>query len=69
VTTVKPRGYWSDKDNQRKFFDQLAIKWNIQNKDDWNKVTGEMVQKEGGYFLSKYYKSSLQQGTMSWVKF
>jgi hypothetical protein len=64
---LKSRGYWKEKENQRKFFDELAIKWNIQKRDDWSKVNFDMVLKEGGYFIGKYYHSSLQQGTtMSW---
>jgi hypothetical protein len=60
---TKPRGHWKDKENQKKFFDQLAIKWNIQKPDDWHKVSKEMVVKEGGRFIKNYYKNSLQQGT------
>ena len=55
--------YWKDKDNQKKFFDQLAIKWNIQKPEDWTKVTTAAVVKEGGGFVSHYYNSSLLQGT------
>jgi hypothetical protein len=60
---VKPRGHWKNKENQKKFFDQLAIKWHIHKKEDWNKVTKEMVLNEGGYFVVKYYNGSAQQGT------
>jgi hypothetical protein len=63
VRPTKPQGYWSDKENQKKFFDQLAVKLNIQKKDDWNNVTIEMVLKEGGSFIRTYYGSSLQRGT------
>jgi hypothetical protein len=60
--TTKSTGYWKAKENQKKFFDQLAIKWNIQKTEDWNKVTNRMVLKEGGSFIDRYYNSSLQQG-------
>jgi hypothetical protein len=60
----KPRGYWQDKANQKTFFDQLAIKWNIQNADDWSKVTSSMVLKEGGGFIVQYYNGSVRQGLM-----
>jgi hypothetical protein len=63
TTKIRPRGYWKDKQNQKEFFDQLAIKWNIQKPEDWNKVTQEMAWKEGGYFINQYYNSSLQRGT------
>jgi hypothetical protein len=62
TTITKPRGYWKAKENQKEFFDQLAIKWNIQKPDDWNKVTNEMVLKEGGNFIANYYNGSLQRG-------
>jgi hypothetical protein len=61
-TKQLPRGYWKDKENQKKFFDQLAIKWNIQKLEDWNKVTYDIVLKEGGRFIVYYYNNSLQQG-------
>jgi hypothetical protein len=61
-TTIKPRGYWKAKENQKEFFDQLAIKWNIQKPEDWNKVTYDMVLKEGGRFIVYYYNGSLQRG-------
>ena len=63
VPPVKRQGYWKDKENQKKFFDQLAIKWNIQKPEDWNKVTVAMALKEGGNFISNDYNGSLQQGT------
>jgi hypothetical protein len=64
VPKAKPQGYWKYKENQKKFFDQLATKWNIQKEDDWNRVTLAMVTKEGGYFLADYYNNSLQRGTV-----
>ena len=66
VPTVKPQGYWKNKENQKKFFDQLAIKWNIQKPEDWNRITKEMVSKEGGHFIESYYKGSLRQGKVRW---
>jgi hypothetical protein len=60
--TVKPRSYWKDMANQKEFFDQLAIKWNIQKPEDWNKVTTTMVVREKGDFINRYYKGSLQRG-------
>jgi hypothetical protein len=53
-----------DKKHQKEFFDQLALKWNIQKPDDWNKVTLMMAQKEGGNFISRYYNGSLTQGNI-----
>jgi hypothetical protein len=61
-STVKPHGYWKDKKNQKEFFDQLAIKWNIQKPEDWNTVSIKKVIKEGGNFIY-YYNNSVQQGS------
>jgi hypothetical protein len=63
-TKKKSPGYWEDKKNQKEFFDQLASKWNIQKSDDWNKVTTQMVLKEGGSFITHYYNGSLTQGNI-----
>jgi hypothetical protein len=59
VFPSRPYGHWSNKQNQKEFFDQLAIKWNIKSPEDWNKVTNEMVLNEGGSFIKS---SSLRQG-------
>jgi hypothetical protein len=63
VPTANPRGFWKDKENQKKFFDRLAIKWNIQKPEDWRKVTYDTVLKEGGRFVARYYSGSIQEGT------
>jgi hypothetical protein len=52
-TTRKPFGHWKYKPNQKEFFDALAVKWNIKSTEDWNKVTREMVLKEGGSFIKE----------------
>jgi hypothetical protein len=58
----KPYGYWKDVTNQRKFFDRLAIKLNIQKQDDWYRVTRPIAVAEGGHFINSYYKGSLIRG-------
>jgi hypothetical protein len=58
----KRLGYWKDKQNQKAFFDKLAIKLDIQKPEDWNKVTTAMVMKESGYFVKFYYHSSVREG-------
>ena len=56
----KPNGYWSDLENQRKFFDNLETKLNIKQPEDWYKIQGTEVYKLGGASLLKtYYGSSL----------
>jgi hypothetical protein len=62
VPTAKPMGYWKNKENQKKFLDQLAVKWNIRKPEDWHYVTVEMVLKEGGNFIISQYSGSLQRG-------
>jgi hypothetical protein len=63
----KPPGYWKDIKNQRTFFDQLAVEWNIQNPEDWNQVTSRKVLDKGGHFINNYYHGSLFQGTKKFV--
>jgi hypothetical protein len=60
---IKPTGYWKDRKNQRAFFDQLAVKLNIQRPEDWNHVTFTTVFNEGGHFIGRYYNNSVKQGT------
>jgi hypothetical protein len=60
----KRHGYWKDKENQKAFFDQLAIKLNIKRPEDWHKVTGRLILNEGGSFLSKYYHYSPLRGNI-----
>jgi hypothetical protein len=41
----------------------LAIKLNIKNLEDWNRVTTEIVSKEkGSTFITTYYNNSWKQG-------
>jgi hypothetical protein len=60
---VHPIGYWKDIKNQRHFFEQLAIKLNIQKPEDWYGVLRSTILKEGAYFVSSYYNGSLVKGT------
>jgi hypothetical protein len=56
------RGHWRDKANQKAFFDKLADKWNVEKKEDWNRITTTMVFKEGGKFINRLYNGSLTKG-------
>ena len=58
----KPKRYWADIRNQKDFFDNLAIKLNIQKPEDWYRVTSKMVVDEGGTFVSNNYGGSLIRG-------
>jgi hypothetical protein len=59
---LKPRGYYSDIENQRKFFDQLVLKLNIQEPSDWNRITHKVLLNEGVHFVKHFYKGSLTEG-------
>ena len=60
---AKPFGYWTHLSNQRKFFDELAIKWKINSPHDWKSVRVKSIIQEGGYFLYNQYKGNLVRGT------
>jgi hypothetical protein len=59
----KGKGYWKDLQNQRAFFDSLAVKLNIQKPEDWYNIQGSSLWKEkGGHFIKNHYNSSLIAG-------
>jgi hypothetical protein len=58
----KPNGYWSDLENQRKFFDNLETKLNIKQPEDWYKIPTQTIVKEGGGFVFHRY-GSVVKGT------
>lgn len=54
--------FWTQKTNQRHFFDQLGSKLKISHPSDWGKVKTLTVFKQiGGYTVLRCYKSSLFQ--------
>jgi hypothetical protein len=65
--TNKPKRHWNVKENQRKFFDELAVKYNIQKPEDWYTITMNMIK--GGGFINTQYGGSLIQGNLNynWV--
>jgi hypothetical protein len=58
----KPAGYWNNKQNQREFFDKLAVALNITDPTDWHKVGMDIIHSEGGSFVNTHYKGSLIRG-------
>ncbi len=50
------QGYWDNMENQISFIRDLSIKLNIQDPQDWYKLTAKVLQEHGGYGLlrSKY---------------
>jgi hypothetical protein len=57
--------HWRDKEQQRKFFDELAVKLNIKKPEDWYAVSNATVTENGGWFLNYYYNGSLLRGLSS----
>jgi hypothetical protein len=64
---LKGQRYWGDIKNRKAFFDQLAVKWNIQKMEDWLKVTQKMLHEEGAYFINYYSRGSLIRGTIHYT--
>jgi hypothetical protein len=58
----KPSKHWQDLNNQRTFFDQLAIVLNLRQPEDWYNVQLKTVIEKGGSFVVRQYGSSLIKG-------
>lgn len=56
---VKPQDYWSSSQNQKRFLDDVARKFDVKSPRDWGKVTREDIVKEGGLSLLGKYNSLL----------
>lgn len=55
-----PNSHWKLISNQKKFMDQLAIKFNIQEPKDWGKITAQQLHENGATsILNNYYSGSL----------
>ena len=50
-------GFWKNIENQRLFFDDIAVKYNIQSMDDWKQIKSSIIRKEGGATILKQYSS------------
>jgi hypothetical protein len=61
LKSPKPVRYWQDKQNQRQFFDKLALSLNITKPQDWYFVDLKTIIQRGGYFVLDYYNGSLIQ--------
>jgi hypothetical protein len=60
----KPFGYWLSVQNQRSFFDKLAIKMNCDKITDLHKVQYKTIIEEGGSFINAHYGGSVLRGTI-----
>ena len=41
------RGFWKNLNNQKRFIESIAPKFNISDLGDWYNVTGRQIAKEG----------------------
>lgn len=58
---IAKRGFWKSYENQRIFFDQLAISFNIQSPREWGCITYGQLVESGGSSLLNYYGNSIQK--------
>lgn len=57
VWTKKQRGYWSNKENQLLFLNEIARKFNIVKPHEWGSISSEYLIENGGASLVKKYGS------------
>lgn len=55
------QGYWTLKENQHKFLEDLALQLRIKKPSEWGKITINQVIDHGGRSLLHHYGSSLQK--------
>ena len=51
----RPSGYWENKENIQKFLLEIKEKYNLQSPEDWNLITTNQIQSNGGWMLLKKY--------------
>lgn len=55
-----PKGYWSSKQNHKRYFEWLITELDIQSADDWYNVGHKDIERlNGGGLLATHYKDSL----------
>ena len=52
-----PNGFWKDKNNQKQFLDNLAIKLNIKSYKDWNTISRKDIVQQGGARIFEEFPS------------
>jgi phage anti-repressor protein len=58
--SIRSTGFWNSKQNQRKFFEEIANKFGIKKNEDWGKLTHQQILESGGSsILTKKYKGKL----------
>ena len=53
--TIKPSGYWKNKENILQFLMEIKKKFNINTPEDWNSITRNQIQSSGGGTLLRKY--------------
>ena len=51
----KRAGFWKDKENIRQFLEEIKLKYNFQTSQDWDSITSDHIQSNGGNTLLKHY--------------
>ena len=51
--------YWTIHKNQKQFLEQLSKKYNIQNPNEWGKITTKMVNNSIYYYLESIYFNNI----------
>ena len=59
--TKVPKSYWVSLDNQRKFIEVEAELLGFNTKEDYYKITGNIINNLGGYGVIKRHKDSVYQ--------
>ena len=61
-TLKKPKGFWEEKSNILQFLKELKTKYNLISSNDWNLITRNHIQSNGGgTLLCKYSLSELKR--------
>ena len=69
-SAYKPVGYWEKQENIQQFLANLKEKLNIKSKKDWNRVSKDQIQANGGTTLTTKFsmKEIIQMQTGTFVK-
>lgn len=50
----RPKGYWLQMNNQKKWLDDFAKKHNILNPEDWGKITSSQMKEFPSFYVNIY---------------
>lgn len=57
-SVARPRNYWKDVENQRRFITEIGEKLGVKKIEDWYNVSRNDIMKQGGRALLMYHKDS-----------